>query len=185
MKFKILFLFIFGFLFAYGQTIPTDSLTGKFKYEQVIQADSLKQSDIYTGAKNWIVRTLKSSDNAINLDNLNKSSLNATGNLLLSNQGRFNNITVNFKFSVYCKDGKYKVVVDNFSLNYIYKSIEDGSSQQRMVSLEEGFKNEYLYKKGGKLIENTYVEINDKIKKMIDELESSVLSGKIVGDKEW
>jgi Domain of unknown function (DUF4468) with TBP-like fold len=188
MKFTLSTLLLLTSIFLKGQIIPTDSTTGKFKYEQIIQADGLKQSDIYDRAKNWIVRTLKSSDNAINLDDASKSSINATGNILLSDQPsgilKYTNVVVNFKFSVYCKDGKYKVIIDNFILNY-FVNMTDGSRPPRTTSLEDGYKKEGLMK-GKKATEKTYAELDEKLKKMLADLKSTVISNKLPGDKgDW
>jgi len=186
MKTQIFFFLILTSLFCNGQTIPTDSLTGRFKYEQVIQAEVIKQADIYDRSKNWIVRSLKSSDNAINLDDSNKGSIIATGNILLNDQSgflKYTNVVLNFKFSVYCKEGKYKIIVDNFILNYNVHLV--GEIQPRTTPLEEGFKKEGVYK-GKKQTDKTYIEVDEKIKKMILELKSSVTTGKVPGDKgDW
>ena len=167
MKTQLFFFLILTCLFCNGQTIPTDSLTGKFKYEQVIQADSIKQADIYDRAKNWIVRTLKSSDNAVNLDDSNKGSINATGNILLSDQGggpvKYRSVVVNFKFNVYCKDGRYKIIIDNFILNYDLVGNSGGTSAVS-TSLEGGYKKQGMYK-GHKATENTHIETNEVLKK--------------------
>jgi hypothetical protein len=173
MKLKLSLFFYMICLLTHGQVIPKDSLTGKYKYEKVVQIQGLNQTEIYARAKDWIVRTLKSSDNAVNLDDSNKSSINATGNILLNDHYRLKNVTLNFKFNVYCKEGKYKVIIDNFILSYYYISVGDGSRMPRATSLEDGFKNEYLFN-GRKETDKMYIEVNEKMKKIITELESAI-----------
>lgn len=172
-----------------SQIIPVDSVSDKFKYEQVFKAEGIKQAEIYERSKNWIVRTLKSSDNIINLDDTNKDALNATGNLLLEDQQngliKYSDVILNFKFSVYCKEGRYKVIVDNFVINYSVGSAMSSDKQRRTMALEQGYKKEGLVK-GKQSTEKTYIELNDKINKMLSDLKSSFISNKMPGDKgDW
>lgn len=188
-KRQLVYFLMLANMLVKGQMIPVDSVTHKFKYEEVVQVSELKQNEIYDRSKNWIVRTLKSSDNAVNLDDPDKASINATGNILLDNRYggllMFTNITLNFKYSVYCKEGRYKVVVDNFTLNYYVNLAGSGDRQLRITPLEEGFKKEGAYK-ANKPTNKTFIEVDQKINAMISNLKSSVENGKVRGDKsDW
>jgi hypothetical protein len=121
-KATITIVFLAMFFGASGQIIPMDPVTDKFKYEEVMRVDSAKKSEIYARAKDWIVRTLKSSDNVINFDDENSSAINVTGNMLLKDRSahlKYSNVILNFKFSAYFKDNRCKVtgVSPNFQSN--------------------------------------------------------------------
>jgi hypothetical protein len=187
MKNILFFLFLVLNIFCNAQ-IPVDSVTGKFKYEMVINVDSLNHSVIYDRGKNWIVRTFKSSDNIVNLDDSNKNSINATGNILLSDQSgglvKYKNVVVNFKFNLYCKDGRYKIIIDNFILHYDLV-IDATGGAPNTNSLEGGYKKQGLIKGKG-ATEKTHKETHDAINKLILELMSTINLNKLPGDKgDW
>lgn len=168
------------------QFLLKDSITGKYKYEELIKSEGITQINIFDRAKDWVVRTLKSADNMVNLDDANKESITATGNILLDDQLGFvgyREITLNFKLSVYCKEGRYKIIIDNFILNYIY---DTGTLRApRTVSLEDGFKKEGAMT-GKKQMEKVKAEADAKIKKMLEEIKSAIATGTMPGDKgDW
>lgn len=187
MKFPLLLLLFISALTSKAQIIPTDSITGKFKYEEVLQTDSISQEDIYNRAKNWIARNLKSGDNMVNLDNADKSSIIATGNILMSDQAAallsYKDVVINFKFSVYCKQGRFKVIIDNFLLDYKLYFKMDGTSKNITTSLEGGYKKSGVVKGEG-ATQRTYIEANASFRKMIADLKSSIESGAVPGDKD-
>lgn len=186
MKLILLFPILFVCLFTFGQTIPTDTETGKFQYEEVIQVENTSKTDIYDRAKNWVVRTLKSGDNIVNLDDAEKESITATGNILLQDRAGavgYSNIILNFKFSVYFKEGRCKLVIDNFILDYTVVFPDANARKEPRVSpLEEGFKKEGWIK-GNKQAQKTYEEVDEKIKSMISDFKSTVKTGAVPGDK--
>src|SRR4051812_12967926 len=102
---KTILLFILLAVKGFGQ-MPTDAATGLFMYEGVVKADSLTKDQLFNSAKEWLVRTLKSSDNNVNLNDRESGSLTVTGNLKLEDRAAFcayRNINLNFKFSVFVK----------------------------------------------------------------------------------
>lgn len=177
MKQLLITLILFTFVTAFGQTIPKDEETGKFKYEKIIQAENLSQVEIYDRAKSWVVRTLKSGDNVVNLDDKSKAAITATGNILLENQRgflyRYENVVLNFKFNVYAKEGRFKIIVDNFTIHY--DLVFDDTSKARSSSLEDGFSKEGLVK-GKKATEKMHAEVELKMKKLISDIEATILT---------
>lgn len=167
--------------------IPKDSITGKFKYEELIKADGISQMDIYERAKNWIVRTLKSSDNVVNLDDENKAQITATGNILLHDQigfCAFTDLVLNFKYSVYCKEGRYKVIVDNFILSY--KVDCANGKELRTSPLESVSEKRVGVVMGQKSYEKVNTEVDERIKELISSLKNSISSGNVAGDQgDW
>src|SRR5258708_984965 len=98
--------------------LPKDSVTGKVTYQGIIKVDSLPKKELYLRAKDWVVRTLKSSDNNINIDDKDYNSLTSTGNILLPDIGNrmsylFTERHLNFKLTIYFKDGRVKYLMEN------------------------------------------------------------------------
>ena len=152
--------------------LQKDSATGKYKYEELIQAEGISQKDIYQRAKAWIVRNLKSSDNMTQLDDATMSSLVATGFIGMA---AYQGLSYGFKLSVYCKEGRYKVIIDNFNLNNSFLGISG--------PLEEPNNKKLL---GPPLLKKSMLEISEKNKAMIQDLKSTIASGSIPGDKgDW
>jgi len=103
---------------------PIDAETGQVKFTAVIELPGIAKDKIYNKAKLWVTSTLKSSDNIIDLST--PDLIVATGNILLDSirvscKTCFaENAALNFKFLVFCKDGKYKYSLENFILHYSY-----------------------------------------------------------------
>ncbi|MGE0638302.1 MAG: DUF4468 domain-containing protein [Bacteroidia bacterium] len=154
------------------QYLPFDSVQGKYIYEELIQVEGISQKDIYTRAKAWIVRSLKSSDNMTQLDDPTMSSLVATGFIGMA---AYQGLSYGFKWSVYCKEGRYKVIIDNFNLNNSFFGISG--------PLEEPNNKKIL---GPPLLKKSMLEISEKNKAMIQDLKSAIASGSIPGDQgDW
>lgn len=162
-------------------TLPVDSTTGKVVYQGIIKVDTIGKRELYTRAKDWVVRTLKSSDNNINLDDKDFNSLTATGNIMLPDIGNrmsvmFTERYFNLKISIYFKDGRVKYVLENivhscmktmkFPIGPFTNGIEDLQSLQGM---NEKWRNE------------TYGQVDAKIKGLIESL-SVVLKKTKQGD---
>jgi hypothetical protein len=122
-------------LSAFAQ-LPVDEKTGKVEYKEVIQLDGMSKDEIYKKAKMWMVSTLKSGDNMVELDGTNSEQIVGTGNLKPvikdeKNKKRFwiADANLNFKFIVFCKEGRTKCVVKNLSLSL--KTLNSGNSVVR------------------------------------------------------
>lgn len=135
----ILFTLIWFSTTVFGQ-FPKDEETGKVVYTDVIELKDLNKEAVYEKAKLWVVSTLKSDDNMVELDAEGRSRIIGTGNILIDslqvrhndNNLNFPSASLNFKFSVFCKDGKVKYVVENFLLGYL----DPGINSYRESGLE-------------------------------------------------
>lgn len=127
MKIKILFIFLILFIsHATSAQFPRDNETGKVVYTGVLELPDMSKEVIYDKAKFWIISTLKSGDNMVELGGSNVDQIVGTGNLVLNKldwtyEGApecppVSNL--NFKFIVKIKDNKLKYYVENFDLAY-------------------------------------------------------------------
>lgn len=106
---------------------PTDPETGKVVYTDVIELPEMDKKAIYEKAKLWMVSTLKSSDSMTELSNEESDQLIGTGNLNISEfkvpspMGTYlsRGAVLNFKVLIFCKDGRFKYVLENFTFNYL------------------------------------------------------------------
>jgi hypothetical protein len=117
-------LYVFGLMTTLKAQIqiPKDSATGKYSYQGIIKVDSANKQELYSKAKTWVLRTLKSSDNMIELDDKDYSTIIGSGTIIMNNAGysgmlsySFENGKLNFKVIFQFKDGKVKYTFDNFS----------------------------------------------------------------------
>ena len=109
------------FSLSVNAQLPIDSETGKVIFSNVIHLDDMTKEEINKKAKSWIVTTLKSGDNMVELSGTNSDQVVGTGNIDLSNDeiDYSTNETLNFKFIVKCKDGKLKYSIENFNLSFL------------------------------------------------------------------
>lgn len=110
---------------CFSQTeLPKDE-SGIVVYTGVVSAEGLSKKELYDKAKFWIVSTLKSGDNMVELGGDNSDQIVGTGNLVMedlpsgySKNDKIKNLSLNFKFIVFIRDGRYKYELSNFLLNY-------------------------------------------------------------------
>jgi len=167
----------------YGQ-LPKSEL-GEIIFENVVQQDGLTKEEIYKKAKLWIVTTLKSGDNMVELGGDESTNITGTGNVILSDQNysgargysyEMQNISLNFKFSIFCKDSRYKYRIENFTLRCV---VDDAHSiKEYRSSLEEpkivGLEGDKKKAKRDKIIQSIYEETNSTINKLITNLKGIV-----------
>jgi len=105
--------------------LPTNE-KGEVEYSEVVPLEGLTTEQMYNKAKLWIVSTLKSGDNMVELSGESSDQIVSTGNLviddvwLIGGKAGYDakNIRLNFKFSIFIKEDRYKYVVTNFTLTY-------------------------------------------------------------------
>ncbi len=174
---KLILALVFISAHGFAQQIPMDSVAHRFVYEGIVKVDSISKAEIFSRAKEWIVRNLKSSDSNVNLDDKESKSLTSAGNIHLENRlgHYYSNINLNFKLSVFVKDEKYKYIVESFTINYI-----KGAHGLFSVS---GPLEELEFNKSNK--EKTYTEINTKILSLLKDLEAFNNSKENDKKKDW
>ncbi|MEM7552197.1 MAG: DUF4468 domain-containing protein [Bacteroidota bacterium] len=92
-----------------------------------LQFDGNSQNKIYDKAKLWMVSTLKSGDNMVELGgDETKNRIVGIGNIqledipLILESYRTKETYLNFKFIILCKEDRYKNEVSNFTFKYAY-----------------------------------------------------------------
>ncbi len=165
---------------ARTQDFPTNE-KGEVAYTNVIQLDGLSQKEIYEKSKLWVVSTLKSGDNMVELSGSNSNQIVGTGNLVLGEVDlesmiwRIYNPALNFKFIVSCKDDKLKYEISNITYNYILSTGEHKEVVQ--TNLIEFKMNKHVKEKlKNKFKEKSTVEIQTQIKRLIDDFVSTMKS---------
>jgi hypothetical protein len=77
--------------FAFGSKAqsqpPKDPATGAYIYQDVVIVDSATKQQLYTKAKSWILKTLKSGDNIIQLDDKHFNSITGSGTIIMNKIG--------------------------------------------------------------------------------------------------
>lgn len=79
-KHSLLFLIIFAFTTAFGQTLKLDSITGKYQSTGIIIVDSLKKDALFLKTKEWIALNYKSANDVIQLADKESSKIILKGN---------------------------------------------------------------------------------------------------------
>ncbi|MCP4461068.1 MAG: DUF4468 domain-containing protein [Cytophagales bacterium] len=109
--------------------LPTNE-KGEVVFTNVVQAEGMSKDELYKNAKFWIISTLKSGDNMVELSGDNSDRIVGTGNMTLENivmakkYHRAKQNSLNFKFIVLCKEGRLKYEVSNFTYSYLYEFID-------------------------------------------------------------
>ncbi len=100
-----------GFIFLFGPQTGTN------------------QADLYKRAKTWIIANFKTADNNINFDEkeftiVNAAALNIDKKKTLG--WAIYDGTIDFKFHLWAKDGRYKFRIDNITYHMMFASYPDG-----------------------------------------------------------
>jgi Domain of unknown function (DUF4468) with TBP-like fold len=83
MRFKLITLIIiFAFISNAMAQLPIDEETGKVIFTDVVRLEGMTNDEIFEKAKLWVVSTLKSGDNMVELDGTNSDKIIGTGNIV-------------------------------------------------------------------------------------------------------
>jgi hypothetical protein len=178
---------------AQDTQLPIDAESGLVKYTKVVECPNMSKEDIYEKAKFWIVSTLKSGDNMVELDGEQSDKIVGTGNLRLdkldNGVGRedyyyYKEAFLNFKFIVLVKDGKVKYSVENFEL--IFGVPGYAKVRTNLAGLETCLTPSCPYKSSKKVVK-TFTERNiPYINKVIDSMtQDFITSIKKTDDDDW
>lgn len=154
---SILFLF-----FTANAQFPIDPESGSVVYTDVIKLPDMDKSTIFEKAKFWIVSTLKSGDNMVELDGSSSDKIVGTGNILLDklqfgipkekNISMYSNAILNFKFIVLVKDGKIKYIIKNFDL--VFSHAHYSSVHSNLTNFKDCILPNHVYYRNAKTNEN-------------------------------
>lgn len=118
---------------------PLDPETGKVQFTGVIDMPGMTKDALLKKAKFWLVTTLKSSDNMVDLNGTNTDHIVGAGNIYLDsialNRGNdfANSGNLSFKFILYFKDNKLKYSLENFFLQYSFSIPLSGLVEKEFV----------------------------------------------------
>ena len=103
-------LLIVGFTSAQAQT--------PVSYSEVVQVEGVSKEDLYQRAREWFTDTFRSSNDVIQLDD--KENGQIVGKAIFTYRQLFGEVLgidclINFKISVFCKEGRYKYDLTDFS----------------------------------------------------------------------
>ena len=104
---------------ASGQKLPTDSLTGKIIYKEIVRADSLSKSDLHTKINEWFAKNYKSSSDVIQYNSKEDGKIIGKGILNIIVIHRYNNIKtpmsmkIAYTISINIKDYRFKYEIEN------------------------------------------------------------------------
>ncbi|MCT4636086.1 MAG: DUF4468 domain-containing protein [Bacteroidales bacterium] len=186
MKSRLISLFVFLSIIssAFAQ-LPVDNETGKVVFTDVIHIKEMNKDEIYNKAKTWIVSTLKSGDNMVELNGTNSNQIVATGNIIIPDKEindatkvrAFRQYVLNFKFIIYCKDNRFKYSVQNFDLSFRtpYEVFNTGLIEIIDKSKTFGKKKQQYFEKA----------IKESTKKNIDNLVNDLIRFMNKKEEEW
>ena len=110
-------------LFAQEQDsviIPKNNM-GFAEYSEVIPVDSTSKNDLYIRALEWVNKTYKSGKSVIQTTDKDGGMIIGkaiTHTLIYNNVGiKMDGGYFSYTISIYCKDNKYKYVIDNITYN--------------------------------------------------------------------
>lgn len=144
-------LFFFGLLTGLQaqSQIPIDSATGAYAYQGIVKVDSATKQQLYAKAKAWVLKTLKSSDNMVELDDKEFNSITGSGTIIMNKVGGsgfmsyvYDDAKLNFKATFQFKEGKVKYTFDNFSYsaNKMFNGAYNGAVLSPLDNLDLGKK---------------------------------------------
>lgn len=121
--------------------------------DTVRTVEGVPDTVLYERAKEWMLRNMKSADSQVSLDDKAKEKLIGTPDLLLPNK-TWNAFSysgqrmLNFKLSVFVKDGRYRKIIENI----VHPEVAVSQNDQRpgMISMEGLLKHERKPKANGK-----------------------------------
>jgi len=173
-KTNITALFLLTVITLHAQSEPPKDEGGNIVYTDVVELTDQNKKQIHDKAKLWIVSSLKSGDNMVELSGDNSDQIVGTGNLSLDQLllpymggGTYSEEAVlNFKFLVFCKDRRFKYSVENFSLSF-----KDAGIKGYVQTSLENIRGHNSWSKGmtRKFTESTLPYVNGKITSLIND----------------
>lgn len=100
--------------------------------EGVVEVENATKEQLYDRAKLWVASNLKSSDTQAFYDEETHEQIVTNGNLLLDNKAMQINRSVNFKLSLFFKEGRFKYTIDQIVMGVTNTSL-DRSNQSRII----------------------------------------------------
>jgi hypothetical protein len=86
-----------------------------YTYEKIVDLPSVTKQQAYDRVKKWIVANLKTTDNNISFDDVDRNNIGTSAALIL--QSKHNILTARFKISFSFKDNKLKINASQFTMS--------------------------------------------------------------------
>ncbi|MEI7661477.1 MAG: DUF4468 domain-containing protein [Bacteroidota bacterium] len=130
-SFPVLVIFLFAGISVSSQNIknkkPPLTLytaeSGSYIYDTVINVKDVSKQDLYKRAKNWVISTVRTSDNTVVFDDSGFNEIRTDVTIGISLY--IGVAQVNFKLSIYLKDNKCRLLCESFMLHYVGSRIYD------------------------------------------------------------
>lgn len=143
-------------ILIYGQELPKDLVTGKIVYEEVVQAEGLTKTVLYSNALEWFALKYNSANDVILLNDENSGKIIGKGIFKIVYFTREPSIF--HTISVYIKEGKYKYVISDLSYN---------DNQNDLFALED-FPKSWAGKK------KLYLKVDEEVRFLISNLKKGM-----------
>ncbi len=181
---EVFFLILFGLICMSGfSQVVFDFDKDEALFERVIAVDTISKDDQYKRARLWMAENLKSSDEQILADEENHEYIIGTGNVFLPDQTLLREKVVNFKMSIYFREGRYKVIFSELVYSWVAVSMDMTTRTPGMLELNENYKKLYSKKK----IKKTKVEeeIDTAFENLLDDLNDAITGGSENHSDDW
>jgi hypothetical protein len=106
---------------GFAQDFKTDPDTKLITYSEVMEVQGVSKSDLYLRANTWLARAFKSAKSVIDFQDkeagkiIGKGRIGTLIKMPLSPKVESGDISITI--TLFCKDGKYKYVIDNLEHN--------------------------------------------------------------------
>lgn len=98
-----------------AQDLPIDPDSKKATYTSVVSVDSADASQLFSRAQGYIARTFVSANDVVQSKDEVGKTIIGKGNFSLPNKGLSQMGWVNFTITIQAKDGRYKLILTDFS----------------------------------------------------------------------
>lgn len=124
---KYILSFITIFLFSYSSFAQNEKYVdsnyvkdGKIFFSDIEKVDSVKATDLYSRAKNWLAHEYNSAKAVIQVDDKDGGQIVSKGIMVVIPKGFLAEPTkIEHIVSIFVKDGKYKVEISEFRITQI------------------------------------------------------------------
>ncbi len=106
---------------------PRDSVSGKFKYQEIVQLDSLTQDEIFNRAKSFLVKKYISTSDILQLADFENGEIIAKVTDMYGAIGGFNDNEVTYTIKIEVKKGRYRYAFENFSHSCYMSNSQTGT----------------------------------------------------------
>ena len=143
--------------------IPRDNSSNKFAYDGIVKVDSATKEELYKKAKQWVMNTLKPTDNITSFDDHNFEKIISTGNLTLEKRVPWcaiDNSNLNFIMTIHITNGEFSFRIEN-----MVHTCEETCKNNNTVTPHSSSLEEIAF--GNRLNNKIYEEVNHKIQNII------------------